>query len=254
MRLQRLNMDNSWALNVGGVEVLVDPWLEGVEVDYFGWFNTQWHRTAPLAYDALPAYDHVLSTQKYADHFHAVTLERLNPASVIAPKSLGTKLSRLLPKATLHLLDGADDIIEVSGIRVRLLPTRRRIDPIYDAFILDDGDEYAFVAPHGFSLDAEHQSCLEHHSRCTVLFSPFNRYALPTALGGIVSPGLGPLRHLSETLRPAHIVQTHDEDKHASGIVNRFARITRFHETQLEQHPWLQAKLLSLSDYQPVNV
>ena len=253
MRLQRLNMDNSWALNVGGVEVLVDPWLEGVEVDYFSWFNTQWHRTAPLAYDALPAYDHVLITQKYADHFHAMTLERLNPASVIAPKSLGTKLT--------SPAEGNAPPSRWGGRHHRgqwykgaSLPTRRRIDPIYDAFILDDGDEYAFVAPHGFSLDAKHKTCLEHHSRCTVLFSPFNRYALPTALGGIVSPGLEPLRHLSETLRPAHIVQTHDEDKHASGIVNRFARITRFHETQLEQHPWLQAKLLSLSNYQPVNV
>ena len=41
MLLQRLNMDNSWFLDLGGCRLLIDPWLEGQEVDYFPWFNTQ---------------------------------------------------------------------------------------------------------------------------------------------------------------------------------------------------------------------
>jgi L-ascorbate metabolism protein UlaG (beta-lactamase superfamily) len=48
MNIQRLNMDNSWRLEFGGKSVLIDPWLMGVEVDYFSWFNTQWHKTAPV--------------------------------------------------------------------------------------------------------------------------------------------------------------------------------------------------------------
>ena len=56
-------MDNSWCLGLGGKRFLIDPWLEGVEVDYFSWFNTQWHRTPPLSYSELPAFDAVLITQ-----------------------------------------------------------------------------------------------------------------------------------------------------------------------------------------------
>ena len=35
MQLQRLNMDNSWHYATRGQSILIDPWLEGVEVDYF---------------------------------------------------------------------------------------------------------------------------------------------------------------------------------------------------------------------------
>ena len=43
MQIQRLNMDNSWYLGFEGLRLLVDPWLEGTEIDFFPWFNTQWH-------------------------------------------------------------------------------------------------------------------------------------------------------------------------------------------------------------------
>ena len=50
MKIQRLNMDNTWLLEMEGLRILVDPWLEGEEIDYFSWFNTQWHRTKPISY------------------------------------------------------------------------------------------------------------------------------------------------------------------------------------------------------------
>jgi hypothetical protein len=40
MLLQRLNMDNSWYLELSRLRLLIDPWLEGTEVDFFPWFNT----------------------------------------------------------------------------------------------------------------------------------------------------------------------------------------------------------------------
>ena len=88
IQVQRLNMDNSLFLEISGWKVLIDPWLEGTEVDFFGWFNTQWHRTPPLPYEQIPAFDTVLITQKYPDHFHAETLKKLNPGHIIAPGSL----------------------------------------------------------------------------------------------------------------------------------------------------------------------
>ena len=79
MQLKRLNMDNSWSISLGGQRLLIDPWLHGVEVDYFAWFNKQWHRTPPIAYEDVQDFDAVLITQKYPDHFHPETLLRLKP-------------------------------------------------------------------------------------------------------------------------------------------------------------------------------
>ncbi len=89
---QRLNMDNSFFIEMSGWKILIDPWLEGTEVDYFEWFNMQWHRTPPLPYSDIPDFDTVLITQKYPDHFHIKTLKKLAPKHIIGPKSLENKL------------------------------------------------------------------------------------------------------------------------------------------------------------------
>ena len=92
MRLQRLNMDNSWHLEFGNTRVLVDPWLKGAEVDFFSWFNKQSHSTASVSISDVPTYDVVLITQKYPDHFHIETLLELNPKRLVVPKSIYQKV------------------------------------------------------------------------------------------------------------------------------------------------------------------
>ncbi|MGB5323449.1 MBL fold metallo-hydrolase, partial [Lutimonas sp.] len=106
---QRLNMDNSFFMNISGWKILIDPWLEGTEVDYFEWFNTQWHRTAPLPFNEIPAFDTILITQKYPDHFHQETLKKLNPKHIIAPKSLENKLKNLFPSSKIEGLDSKNN-------------------------------------------------------------------------------------------------------------------------------------------------
>jgi len=245
-------MDNAWHIHFGAQSLLIDPWLEGVEVDYFGWFNTQWHRTPPLDYASVPHADAVLITQKYPDHCHPPTLRRLRPRQIIAPASLQQRLAKLLPKATVHALDADTPVVQFGDVSIRHLPTRRRIDPMYDAFVLDDGATSVFLAPHGFDLDEQHLTALKGMSPCSLVMGPFNRYRLPALLGGIVAPGLDSLRRLCETLQPKHIARTHDEDKHASGFVHRLARVERFDKGALEEHPWLADRWLQLSDYTPV--
>lgn len=41
IRFQRLNMDNSWHVQLGDQSLLIDPWFGGVEIDFFKWFNMQ---------------------------------------------------------------------------------------------------------------------------------------------------------------------------------------------------------------------
>lgn len=252
MRLQRLNMDNSWHFESRGRSILIDPWLEGVEVDYFPWFNTQWHRTPPIAYKNVPSFDAVLITQKYPDHFHSQTLTALQPQVVMAPKSIHKALAAILPKATLKTFEPAGGPLKWGAWSIHWLHTSRRIDPIYDAVIIDDGHQSLFIATHGFQLSAAHQTRLNQVSPVHILMSPFNRYRLPSVLGGLVSPGLDGLKALVEQIHPNIVVRTHDEDKHHKGLVSKLASIDRFEMDMLQENPWLSERYTPLSDYSPV--
>ena len=253
IQVQRLNMDNSLFLEISGWKVLIDPWLEGTEVDFFGWFNTQWHRTPPLPYEQIPAFDTVLITQKYPDHFHAETLKKLNPGHIIAPRSLKGKIEHLLPGASLTTLDSIDSQVMVNNVEVTFLPTQRKIDPIYDAFILDDGKESVFLATHGFQTSDKEIEQIKKASACRLLINPFNYYKLPFFLGGVVSPGMDGVRHLCEVLHPKKVIATHDEDKHAKGLVSKFAKVIRPSSTEaLQKVPWLGDRYLELNHYQKI--
>ena len=254
MRLQRLNMDNSWHLALGGLRLLIDPWLEGVEFDYFKWFNTQWHRTAPLPYPSVPTADAVLITQKYQDHCHPPTLQRLQPKHILAPSSLQRHLTRIVPAAKVYSMDAHNPVVRFRGVSVHHLPTRRRVDPIYDAFALDDGTISVVLAPHGFALDDGHRTSIEGMSPCGLLIAPFDHYRLPTLLGGVVSPGLPSLQRLCDVLDPTYIARAHDEDKHARGLVRHLARIRRFDKRSLKDYPWLATRWLQIRDYTPVDL
>ena len=101
MKLQRLNMDNSWMLEFSGLKILIDPWLQGKEIDFFPWFNTQWHRTKPVPPGEVGQFDLVIITQKYPDHFHPETLKILNPAHILCPASIQDELKNILQRAKL---------------------------------------------------------------------------------------------------------------------------------------------------------
>lgn len=249
--IQRLNMDNSLFLEIGNWKLVIDPWLEGTEVDYFSWFNTQWHRTKPVDYELVPAFDTIMITQKYPDHFHAATLKKLNPRHVIAPKSLEKKLKKLLPTANFDFLDAANNVLTVKDVKVTFLPTQRKIDPIYDAFILDDGTESVFLATHGFATNEMTRELVKKASPCQLLICPFNYYKLPFFLGGVVSPGLDGVKHLCDLVQPAKVIAVHDEDKHAKGLVTKFAKIIRPETSDsLRALPWLRNRYEELNHYQ----
>ena len=245
-------MDNSWFLELNGVRCLIDPWLEGQEVDYFSWFNTQWHRTPPLPYDELPEFDAVLITQKYPDHCHEATLQRLRPKVVFAPAYLGSRLTRIVPDAVLHLFDPHEPMHSMDAVRIHHLPTRRKIDPIYDAYFFEADGESLLLANHGFCLDDQHRQQLGHSGHCDVLMSCFNLYSLPLFLGGTVSPGLEGLASLIGQTQPRRVIQTHDELKHARGIVPALARIVPFQPGRVDEHPWLRERYLPIHNYEPV--
>lgn len=242
-------------MNISGWKILIDPWLEGTEVDYFEWFNTQWHRTPPLPYSEIPDFDTILITQKYPDHFHEKTLKKLAPKHIIAPKSLENKLKNLFPSSKIDGLDSKNNTTRFNDHKVMFLGTKRKIDPIYDAFILDDGKASVFVSTHGFHFNNKDLDLLKKTSPCQLLITPFNYYKLPFFLGGLVSPGLNGVKHLCEILEPKKVVATHDEDKHAKGIVSKLATIKRpLSPKSLLKHSWLKNRYLDIDHYNQIKI
>lgn len=253
--LQRLNLDNSYHIQLGELRLLIDPWLEGPEIDFFPWFNKQWHRTKPIGFADVPEFDAVLITQKYPDHFHEVTLAKLQPKVVIGPRSIEKQLEKLLPNSRLLMMDKSADSLEISGVKIRFYPTSRKIDPIYDAFELDDGMERIFLATHGFSPTKLQEDKLKSSTSCGLLITPFNRYVLPFFLGGVVAPGINNVEQLCEILSPRNVVATHDEDKHAEGIVSKFAQITWAPTAEnLQRLNWLKDRYLHINHYNQIEL
>jgi hypothetical protein len=236
---------------LSSLRLLVDPWLQGAEVDVAPWFNSQWHRTPPLAYADLPAFDAVLITQKYPDHCHRDTLRHLQPPVVLAPASLGPALGRLLPAAELHLFDARRRQHALGAVRVRQLPSRRRVDPIYHAYLIEDDAQTLMLANHGFDVEAADLEVINRRG-IDLLLSPFNLYRLPRMLGGCVAPGLAGLRQLIQQVTPSRVAQTHDELKHARGLVPALAHIEVFDASQCQSLSWLQDRFLAIDDYQRV--
>lgn len=251
MKIQRLNMDNSWFIEMNGLKFLVDPWLEGKEIDFFPWFNTQWHRTAPISYDEVPDYDYVLITQKYPDHFHKQTLEKLRPKKIIAPVSIEKALKKLLPESEIISLGKNQSVFSEKNVSVRWYPTSRKLDPIYDAFMLSDEEESIFLATHGYFFTKDE---VKVEKPIKLVISSFNDFRLPFYLGGTISPGIAGLKHLTEKLSPKYIISTHDEDKHAEGLVIKMAKVKRISKSDLEQYSIFKDKILEINHYQPVNI
>ena len=253
MVLQRLNMDNTWFLDFGGVRILVDPWLKGAEVDYFSWFNKQWHRTSPVSIEDVPPYDLVLITQKYPDHFHPETLSLLSPERLLVPQSIEEKVRKVCPKAFVSTLEDASILLRSEAIDVLHLPSHRSMDPIYDGIVLYDTNESVLLATHGYH--PSWTSLLLDIPPLKVALTPFNEYKLPTFLGGAVSPGIDAVRDMIVATEPRYVVATHDEDKHAQGLISKLARITLPPSDDiLRSEDLFRDRLLTIEDYQPVSI
>jgi L-ascorbate metabolism protein UlaG (beta-lactamase superfamily) len=253
--IQRLNMDNSWFIHLGEARLVVDPWLTGKEVDFFPWFNTQWHRTKPVGFDQVPDFDFVLITQKYPDHLHRETLKRLNPKTIIVPKSVEQTCRQWFPGSEVISFNNGLTNICKSDVNLHCFSSGRKMDPVYNALVLENGQRSVFLASHGFHLKVSQKNKVRELPPFALLIAPFNRYKLPALLGGVVSPGLENVRELVEVTDPQKVIATHDEDKHAKGLISKLAKINRAPEEKaLQDIDFLNGRYLHLDHYKPVRI
>ena len=254
MTIQRLNMDNAWWVKIGEYSFLVDPWLMGSEVDYFKWFNEQWLKAEPMEIENVPQFDFVVITQKYPDHFHEETLRKLQPKKLIVPKARLKKTKKLFPDAEVLILEQMHNNVFGSDLNFHFFPTKRKIDPIYDAILVENGEKSAFIATHGFDLTEKQLKSIENLPAIELLMCPFNYYKLPVLLGGLVSPGTEAAGNLLDKIKGKKIVATHDEDKIAKGIVSKFAKVKWAKGQKIAQQDIFKDKFIHIQDYNPVSI
>lgn len=226
LRIQRLNMDNTWWISWQGTSLLFDPWLFGTEIDGGRWLNEQWHRTPPVPLSDLPPYDAIVVTQSYNDHCHLDTLRALREETPIfaTPKPF-RKIQKAFPARHTRLIadQTALERTRCQQLQLYTLVPNRRLDPIYYALAIAHGEEALLLAPHGFEFSETQLSFLKQF-RIRLLGTTFSTVQLPGFMGGRVNPGLNNAKKLIQQLQPDYVVNTHDEQKHARGIVMRIAK------------------------------
>lgn len=226
MKLQRLNLDSSWHITIGGTSFVMDPWLIGSEVDGFKWLNEQWHIKEPVKPDDLPSYDFIVITQSYEDHCHLATLKALDPAKpIVATKKAFKRIRSRLRKRQVHLIPEGEGELEWEGVTFKGFRPKRLLDPIYYAVSIQKKSESIFYAPHGFTLSQKQLDRLGSDD-IKLLITTFTDFRLPEILGGHVNPGIENAMLLHRQVRPEHVINTHDEQKKMKGLVANTAKVT----------------------------
>lgn len=226
LTLRRLNMDTSWSLDWAGTNMLIDPWLVGSEVDGFSWFNEQWHATAPVPIAEIGPYDFIVISQAYSDHCHENTLAALKEVHVLTVPSAKRRVQRALPERVVHVLPELTSgrWHEQGPLRLAYLDPGKKIDPIYNGIVIRHDQQCVVYFPHGFFLKPMQLEALKSLD-ISVLITSFSHFKLPFFLGGAVNPGQDNAMELVRQLNPAKVVHTHDENKHAKGLVKKIARV-----------------------------
>ena len=247
-------MDSTWQITWDKTSILLDPWLIGSEIDGFSWFNEQWHTTSPVPLNELDEYDAILVSQSYTDHCHQQTLLALKRSLILGTPTAVKRVSKELPNAEVQSIPDllSDEVLEVGKLRISYLDPGRKMDPIYYGIVISHGKEAIVYSPHGFALTKMQLDALD-GLHIKLLITSFSSFKLPFFLGGAVNPGKENAMELARSLRPDKIMHTHDENKHAKGLIKKIARTEYPDFNKIGKE--LQGKFMYLDEsYTPVTL
>jgi hypothetical protein len=253
VEVQRLNMDASWFMNWDDHRFIIDPWLVGSEIDGGPWLNQQWHRTPPVPIEELPEHNFYVITQSYEDHCHTPTLKLLDTKRpILATGKAFKKLHNSFPhRQNIRIPEiWRGQCMYYKKLAFWAIRPNKLLDPIYYALLIfNEKKDAIFYCPHGFELtDREIEKISFLNFR--LLFTTLIDFRLPAILGGHVNPGVTNAEHLIDRLQPDHVINTHDEDKRAKGLVSSMAKVSfpDFEEIKKKKgFPFLESP-----DYRPL--
>ena len=118
-------------------------------------------------------------------------------------------------------------------LHLAYLDPGRMIDPIFNGIVVRHESQVIVYFPHGFTLNAKQLGVLQQYETL-VLMTSFASFKLPFFLGGAVNPGIENALSLVKALNPRKVVHTHDENKHAKGLVKKIAKLHYPTQEQLQ--------------------
>jgi L-ascorbate metabolism protein UlaG (beta-lactamase superfamily) len=198
MRLTWLD-SNSWLIEMGGKNILLDPWLVG----NLSFGNLPWlFQGSKTVQRPIPSnIDLILLSQGLPDHAHAPTLDALDrsipvvasPRAAQVVKNLGYQQITALAPGQSH---------DFAGVAFKAVPGSP-VGPtaIENGYILRDGHSSLYYEPHGY-----HSPELATESAIDVVITPLIDLKLP--LLGAVIKGQDTALALCELLKPRFIVPT----------------------------------------------
>ena len=211
MKLTKLNDDSSWLWEFDSFSVLVDPWFTTQQVDLAPWFSKQQHfREQPQLAD-LPPYNVIFISHPFTDHCNKETLLQLPPDILLiaAPNVLRKIKSWHHFK---HLLPLDEAPFEITRI------TKASIwDLVHHAFLIKSSNTALLYAPHGLKQDLK-------VIKVDILIGTSTLFKLPFFLGGTINLGAEKLIEVAKICEAKLILNTHDEQKLGSGLVEVFAK------------------------------
>jgi hypothetical protein len=253
IEIRRLNMDNSWQIRWDGSTILLDPWLIGSEIDGFSWFNEQWHVTEPVSLGDTGTNDIVIVSQPYSDHCHAETIRKLAYTSLLAVKPARKRLIKELAPGVPEIPEIPDakySWLKSGNLEIAKLSPDRWIDPIYHAILIKKGKEAICYAPHGFALNKA-QLAVTGQLDVRLLITTFTHFRLPAVLGGVINMGVDGMQKLADQIKPAHIINTHDEQKQGKGLVMKIAKAAYANIAELSR---ADSRIIHLDSYDWITI
>lgn len=195
---------NSWLLTVGGLRILVDPWLVGELV--FGqqtWlFKGEHPQPKPLPENI----DLILLSQGLEDHAHPPTLKALDRSIPVVGSPSAAKVAKDLGYGQVTALGHGETFTLNELVTIRAVPGAP-VGPttVENGYILRDGAAGAslFYEPHGF-----HRAEIQQEGPVDVVITPVLDLALPL-VGPIIRGQKGALE-LVDWLQPQVVLPTAD--------------------------------------------
>lgn len=217
MKLTRIDL-NSWIFDLGGVTILVDPWLVDPLVFYGQpWLFTAYH-TTPIAFTpgTLPPIDLILLSQGLDDHCHRPTLEKLDRRIPVVASSTAAQVVKQLGYEQVTTL-AAGQRHAIANLTITAIPGAE-VQPGQreNGYVLRDRTTQTalYYEPHLFPLDPAAQTQI---GAIDVAIAPVVGQIFPL-LGQVV---MGPEQALGlvKSLQPRYFVPTALGDIRATGLL-----------------------------------
>mmetsp|Transcript_33594 Transcript_33594/g.68684 ORF Transcript_33594/g.68684 Transcript_33594/m.68684 type:complete len:293 (-) Transcript_33594:286-1164(-) len=243
-QLTRLNGDTSWLLEASGTRIVLDPWLKGIEIDFFRWFNIGKHSVPEVSDVAsLGHIDGILVSLPFSDHCHEESLD-LFPATIpIYVANGAAKRVRAHFGSSRTIIDvpsffkskaaGEDTPGVLCGaLCIGAFPPPGFPDLAHGGLVLTTSAAPGCLvyAPHGIKPSPRQVAAIERAGTPLLLLSTSTRVSF---LGSTCNMGLGAAEKLVGMLKAHAFIETHSEhnpegarnNNAATGVACKFTSV-----------------------------